>query len=149
MERKHIWYRMYEKIVNPRLSTIAIWRRFHYTYDKPIDNITVYPLPMEWIKGYSSLNINITSVNILPVYYWDSKVVRYLTEHKSSFFKRIDLGTFDWTNIGLQLGIPIENIHIPHNNWIDKLIVMYLRRTQLYKETILVKVIDKILSTIF
>lgn len=150
MERKHIWYQMYERIHYPSKSAIRIYRAYHY-------NKTFTPLPgmkeqlfnPQWIDGYKAHRIDITSVNRLPNYPWDQIIINYINTYSIDYFRHIDLGNVDWkgranNNIILDL-----SKFKSHSTFIDKLLLTYLRRTHHKRLHLYVRVIDKILKFFF
>lgn len=150
MERKHIWYRMYERIHFPKKSAISIFRSLHYDKSK----LTVFdslelPFKNEWIQGYRKLNIDITSVNRLPNYIWDETIIKYMAAYSIDFFKHIDIGNIDWGKIAYKYGEKDLDKFILHENIVDKILMKYLKLTQKERLKFRVKLVDKILSLFF
>lgn len=147
MQRKHIWYQMYERINFPSKSTIKIFRAFHY--DKSVSWNTTFTMNNEWITLYKQLNIDITSVKKLPNYQWDETIVHYINKYSINYFKRIDLGNIDW----LEKAKRYDNINyknfILSKNKISNIVLSYLKHTQHIKNNFIIRCIDKILQIFF
>lgn len=150
MERKHIWYQMYEHIHYPSKSIISIYRAYHYsqnTNTMPGSKELVFK--NEWLTQYSTLKIDITSVNKLPQYHWDEVIVNYINRYSIDYFKRIDLGNIDWKNKSkFHQGVDPSKFD-SHSNFIDKILMKYLLHTQEKRSKLHVRIIDKILKYFF
>lgn len=150
MERKHIWYQMYEHIHYPSKSIISIYRAYHYSKNSntmPGSKELVFK--NEWITQYSTLKIDITSVNKLPQYHWDEIIVNYINRYSIDYFKRIDLGNIDWKyKSKFHQGLDPSKFD-SHSNFIDRILMKYLQHTQEKRSKVYVRIIDKILKYFF
>lgn len=148
MERKHIWYQMYERIYYPKKSCISIYRGLHY--DRYfLEKYKKIPLNKEWIAGYKSYKIDVTTVLMPPYYIWDETIIKYLTTYPKKYFDRIDMWNINWIE-KLDKKKSFEKAKFEDTrSIIDKILMYYLRRTQGRKDSIVIKIIDKILKTLF
>ena len=146
MELKHMWYRMYEKVIHPRKSIIQIWREYHYEKNRPIDNINVFALPREYLDGYNKYGIELTSVLKVPEKHWDNRMVDYIVRYGWKRFKRVDVDKNYIRQIDHHEVLKSQKLKY---NAIDLLIINYLKRTQRNKNKIYIKVIDLLLMPFF
>ena len=145
MERKHIWYQMYERIYYPQKSCVSIFRGLHY--DKCfLENNKTYPLKKEWLDLYKSYNIDITSVISVPSYIWDQKILEYIATQPPKYFNRIDTWDINWANKVEDHGGVDKSKFLDRRSFIDKLVIRYLRHTQKIKDKIWVKIFDRMLK---
>jgi hypothetical protein len=147
MERKQMWYQMYEHILYPNKSVISLYRIFHYNkIFVPVHDWTVRPFQREWISGYKQYDIDITSVLMLPYYIWDEKMIEYINTYSSSYFNRIDIWSIDWK----EKATKYENINLSkfddHRTFFDKLLLNYLKRTHNNRNKLYVRIIDRFLK---
>lgn len=150
MERKHIWYQMYERIHFPHKSTIDLFRMFHYNKNFiPIHNWKIYDFNREWISEYKKCNIDITSVNLPATYIWDKTIIEYINEFSSKYFNRIDIWDIDWEEKAIRYkDIDLSNFE-DHRTVIDKILLKYLKKTHPKRLNLGVRIIDRILKIIF
>ena len=151
MERKHIWYQMYERIFHPQKSGVDIFRAFHYEKNTPLNSWTnKFEFNEEWINLYSVYGIDITSVNLIPVYHWDITIANYINQYGMSYFHKIEMGKYDLSNCECILGEKYESNKFKGKVYVfDKFIKLYLLRTNRYKSNIFIKIIDSILKQIW
>lgn len=151
MERKQLWYQMYERIHYPKKSIITIFRNFHYNRNFIAVNYNWRLLPVKdfWKDIYSSrYNIEITSIVNLPNYIWDKKMIEYISDMPNKYFNRIDIWSIDW-NTKIK-GLNVDTNKFKDNrNFIDKLLLTYLKRTNPYRIRFIVRFIDRILKIFF
>ena len=142
MDLKHMWYRMYEKIIHPQKNAIRIWREYHYEKNLPIDNIKVFALPKEYLSGYNKYEIELTSVLKLQEKHWDERMIKYIAENGWNRFKRVDVDRGYIRRIDHEGILKSQKLKY---NLIDLFIINYLRITQRNKNKIYIKVIDRFL----
>lgn len=148
MERKHIWYQMYERINYKHKSCITIFRGLHY--DKTfIKEKATKPLKPEWIDLYKSKGIDITSVTQVPTYIWDDKILEYLSSYPNKYFNKIDIWDINWSIIGKQKGFKDCKQFIDQRSFLEKLILKYLKYTQSKRKLLYVRACDKILKLFY
>ena len=148
MERKHIWYQMYERIFYPKKSCISIYRGLHY--DKHfLERYKKIPLNREWIDGYKTYKIDITTVHLVPCYIWDEVIIKYLNTYPKKYFNRIDMWNINWVE-KIDKNVSFEKTKFEDKRTVlDKALMYYLRRTQGRKDTLGIKIIDRILKFLF
>lgn len=146
MELKHMWYRMYEKIIHPQKNAIRIWREYHYEKNLPIDNVKVFMLPKEYLFGYHKYGIELTSVLKLQEKHWDDRMIKYIAENGWNRFKRVDVDRGYIRKIDCEGILKSQKLEY---SFIDRCIMKYLRMTQKYKNNIYIKKIDSFLMLFF
>lgn len=151
MERKQLWYQMFERIHNPQKSKIQLYRIYNYTNPPlEVDGVKCHPIEDNWISGYLSLGIDITSVLKQSEYIWDEKIIRYLNEYGVEFFKYINIDISHWTKLANQAGVQINKRATSHDNrWFSRIVLFYLNRTQICRNALIVRLIDKVLIKLF
>ena len=101
------WYRCYERITFPERSSLQI-DRFYSRYITHLQDNPTHMVPQEWLAGWQSLGIDMTSVNDLPYHWWDWEVLRMFAQHGVERFRHEDIWYFAWEQArqdGLKLGI--------------------------------------------
>ena len=145
LELKQMWYRMYEKVINPKKNSISIWRQIHYQKNRPIDNIKVYALQPEWLNAYNKYGLELTSYKISPINPWDKKIISYIEKYGWKRFKYVDINISYIRSIDYQNRL--KSLKIKHN-FFDLGIMYYLKKTQIHKSRIRIKLIDYFLMKI-
>lgn len=142
MERKQLWYKMYERINFPNKSRLSLYRQYDYV----LENIAKkqYKCDEFWVKEYSKKNIDITSVNIIPEYIWDHTILNYLEKYGFSKFKYLGLDKLYWKQrLRDERGISILDCK---RSIFESLILKYLEKTRTIRDEIWVRAIDKFLK---
>lgn len=121
MKSKHRWYQCYERVNFPNKNQISLYRMYHHMYNKK----QLLPIPKSWFGRYLDRQINICSVHINKVYRWDILTDEYIQKFGVDYFKYVDV--------------------IGNNN----LLLRYLSKTQKYSQTVLIRMIDKILKLLW
>jgi glycosyltransferase involved in cell wall biosynthesis len=100
-------------------------------------------IPDYFFENYKKQGIDILKlVDFSNTYCWqDERVLEYFAEKGTSFFRRLDI--WDETWLAQLSKIAGKEISDPRR-WSDKLLHRYLRKTQKYKNTFLIKIIDEI-----
>lgn len=146
MERKHIWYQMYERILYPKKSVISLYRTFHYNKKfVPIHDWTIKPFKEEWIEEYRKHGIDITSVLMLPAYIWDEKIIDYVNTYSSSYFRKIDIWSVNWKEKAMKFPHVDLSKFDDNRTFMDKMLLKYLKRTHDNRNKIYVRAIDRFL----
>lgn len=152
LERKNIWYQMFEHINFPNKSVIDLYRNYHPQIDKLTTHIgKVFPFNKEWVDKYAQHGIDITSVNHLPSYPWDRTIIEYINKYSIDYFKRLDMGDIDWRKKAAEYDdIDLSKFDL-HRNFIDKILLNYLKRTQRmdFRKKLYLRAIDKVLKKLF
>lgn len=150
MERKQMWYQLFEHIHNPKKSAVTLYRAYHYTNPPlEINGFHLLDFNKSWIEGYKNRGIDITSVTFPATYTWDEKIISYINTYGMNFFSKLDLGNINW----LEKATNIEGINTlqfnQHINFMHSLLLNYLKRTHLKRKNIFIRIIDRILKFIF
>lgn len=152
MERKQLWYQMFEHINNPSKSMVKLYRAYHWQKDLITTHTgREYPFNPKWVEKYSQYGVDITSVNIPATYHWDETIIEYINKYSIDYFKRIDLRDIDWMEKAKKYkDIDISKFKL-HRTVTDKLLLNYLKRTQRkgFREKIYLRALDKIFALFF
>jgi len=147
MKSKHRWYQCYERINNPKKSSVEIYRSYHHMYS--IKKSEIKRMPEKWFGYYKQLGIDLKTTNIQKYYYWDNLVLEFFNEYGTKFFKKEDIWSVNWQVTGGDLGyIDIGKYKDPRNLFL-KIVHFWLRETQYNHMSIFVRAIDKILKIFF
>lgn len=107
------------------------------------------PLNREWIDGYKTYKIDITTVHLVPCYIWDEVIIKYLNTYPKKYFNRIDMWNINWVE-KIDKNVSFEKTKFEDKRTVlDKALMYYLRRTQGRKDTLGIKIIDRILKFLF
>lgn len=141
--RKYNWYQCYERITFPKKSSVEIARMYNRLYD----NSNYIPLPEEWLKEYSYMGIDVTSIEEEPVYWWDEKVLDYFDNYGTKFFIRENIWKTDWSKIAGLLGRNnVQKYRVPNSKLYKKLRTL-LAITQNSRRKWYIRLIDWVLKT--
>ncbi len=147
MKSKHRWYQCWERLNQSSRSAIDIYRQYHHMYS--ISPEEFIPLQKEWFSGYLDNNIDMTSVRSSSVFWWDKEVISWLDKHGTTKFKKEAIWDLDWSKLAKQInsGFLAVDYSDPRSKF-DKLIHIWLKRTQPIVTNILIRLIDKCLKFI-
>lgn len=143
MESKHRWYQCLERVNQPLLSSIELYRQYHHMNAIPPSDIR--PMQEKWVSGYEEKGIDMTSIREEATYWWDREVLAMFAEHSPQAFRREDIWGVNWYGLlnGTN-GSPI-NCRDPRGPF-DKLVHRWLRKTQPISQQKWVKLVDKALA---
>jgi hypothetical protein len=146
MMMKHRWYQCFE-LINKVNKPIDIFRRYHYMFALPQDNMKIIP---EWWKtGYAKNNIDITSITKQSNLLWRKRIVNYLDTYDAKYFRHLDIWDINWCEAAeAEHCEHYTSFSDPRHFW-EKAVNRYLRRSQARKDTDFVRFIDKILRLIY
>jgi len=147
MQSKHRWYQCYEKINFPEKSAINIFRTYHHMYAIPESQLI--PVPLEWIKEYDRLGIDIISVCHEKKIWWDEQVLQLIEQYGGDFFKKINIWDVNWANKAKLWGKTNTDIYKDPRNRIDKYIHSWLMKTQKNHEKRVNHFIEKAIRFVF
>jgi hypothetical protein len=128
MQSKHRWYQCYEKIHCPEKSAVDIFRMYHHMYAIPPNQII--PIPAEWIQEHNKRGIDITIVHRETKLWWDELVLNYIEQNGAAFFKKINIWDTNWKEKAKLWGRQNMNPFSDPRNIMDKLIQLWLIKTQ-------------------
>lgn len=131
---KNRWYRSYERINDPDISSIKL-NRFYSQYLQDMGKIPTHECPASWHEGWKTLGIDTTSIAQERYFWWDWEVLRMFREHGTQPFLKDDIWCADWEEIrkaGQDLGItglPQQAVQDPRSK-LDRFLTAFCRRTQ-------------------
>lgn len=103
LRSKHRWYQCFERVRNPRASTVKLFDQYHHFLRvRETDLVAVKP---EWLQGYEQAGIDMSTVNKPKngLYWWDPLVLEMLRQHGPAFFAREHIWD-DWPALAARLG---------------------------------------------
>lgn len=146
MKMKQRWYQCYEKINKKNINNIDIYRMYHHMDVIPKDKIN--NIPKEWFQGYIDINIDLTSVNVDNLYYWERDILDYLLKYGLDYFKYIDIWDIKWEKIAEKWGFENVELFIMKKDIFMKILKIYLQKTQKIYNNKFIKIIDYLLKNI-
>lgn len=147
MESKHRWYQCWERINNPKKSSIDIYRGYHHMYSLKKDEIK--KLPEKWFDVYEKNRIDLKEINKKENYYWDRTVLTYFEKYRTSFFSKEAIWDIDWIALAKKYNFKNPYIFKDPRSIFQKEIHKFLKRTQKKSKYIPVRIISKILKSVF
>lgn len=129
MESKHRWYQCWERLNHPQRRAIDVYRQYHHMYAIPEDAIE--PMPREWLAGYESRGIDMTTVRSEPFYWWDREVLDWFNRFGTARFRREAVWDIDWVALANRMDTQFDSTRIrdPRNRF-EKSVHRWLRKTQ-------------------
>lgn len=142
MLSKQRFYAFVIHIKEPRLSVISLNRQ--YAYLNP-DEEKQLPIPASFFDYYRQNGIDVLgSLNLKEPYFWfDEQVIAYFRQFGVSKFKYLDLWDSGWVNAMQTL----YEFKTPKSIF-AMLLFRYLRVSQPYRTTLIIRAIDKMLKQI-
>jgi hypothetical protein len=146
MKSKHRWYQCWEHINNPERSIIGIYRQYHHMYSIKKNKFKF--IPDEWLEYYKKNGVNYGGIVSESFYYWDCEVITMLNKFGLNFFSKIDIWDVDWKDIAKKCGYNTIFIKNPRKKS-EIIIFWWLKNTQYYSNSIIIKIIDRLLKILF
>lgn len=115
------WYRAYEKVGKGEFGP-NIFRKYSVSNNKP----AVQTLPNEWIQAYDELGIDLTSVVYGYDYSHDYRLLDYLDQYGTSYFRMVEIWDKDWVQFATGKKPNPERFKDPRNAF-DRLVFKYMR----------------------
>jgi hypothetical protein len=141
--RKYNWYQCYERTTFTKKSSVDISRIYNRIYDY----YNYIPINENYLNDFIALGIDISSIEVEPVYWWDKEVLNYFDQYGVNYFIRENIWKTDWCKIAKLLGREdVEKYKTPRNK-IYKKIRTLLQLTQKYKKRKIIKFMDWSLKT--
>jgi glycosyltransferase involved in cell wall biosynthesis len=138
MQSKHRFYQCLEHINSPEKHPISIFRMYHHMYSVPKDQII--NISKLHFDDYIKEGIIIKQDPIDTVFWFDEEVLRMFEEYGYEKFRKLDIWGTNWDDISNRFKAPFPK---DPRNWFDKLIHIWLRHTQKYKNSLFVKRIER------
>ncbi len=134
LESKDRWYRCFETLNFPHKSATEITRLYDW-HERLKTTWKIRPVPQEWLAAFRHRNIDMSSVFVDAVFWWDWDILRLFKKHGTAPFRHLDIWDFDWEALrkkGLSdgvSGLPDEPILVPQKRR-DRWVRDTLRNTQ-------------------
>ncbi len=142
MESKHRWYQCWEHINDPKRSIIGMYRQYHHMYSIHMSQYKA--LPKEWFEKYMLHGIDYMSFKSDYSYYWDHEIINLFNTYGLKFFSKIDIWDVNWDTIAKNMHIhTISPLYDPRTRF-EKILNVYLKKTQPYMGNIFLKTIDRL-----
>lgn len=119
-QSKKTWYQAYEKVGKGQFGP-RIFRKYNREGGTP----TYRPCDVNWFKGYADLNIDVTSVIYGYDYSHDYRILDYLDELGTSYFKMCNIWQKDWVQFATGKKPDPERFADPRNKF-EKAIFRYI-----------------------
>jgi len=144
MKSKHRWYQCWERINYPKKSGIGIYRQYHHMYAVKKDKLKT--IPGEWLGGYKIKGIDYSSIKSENVYYWDFEVINLFKKYGVNFFSKVAIWDRDWNEVAELAGFEEALLFNDPRTIFEKLISFWSEKTQYFSNSLIVKIIDKLLK---
>lgn len=134
---KERFYQISQSAPMGKYSGIRFYRQYH-----PVLEETFYEVPMDTYACYEANGIDVVEMLNLQdegKHYTDA-VLRKIGEKGIGYFKKLDIWEYSF--------LKSNNLRDPRS-MMDKIMHMYLRATNKYQKTFLIRAIDKILKKIY
>jgi hypothetical protein len=121
------WYQCHEHLAE-RKGPLQLYRYYHVYL---VPGVSLHPVPKEWIDGYREHDIDMTSMNRAPQYWWDREVLQFFEKYGARKFRRMGIWEADWSEMyrGVYPDNPPRSYPDPRSSF-DKIVHRWLRRTQ-------------------
>ncbi|NJL11409.1 MAG: glycosyltransferase family 2 protein [Calothrix sp. SM1_7_51] len=130
MESKHRWYQCWERLNHPEEQAVEIYRQYHHMYGIPQNEIIT--LPKSWLSGYEQQQIDMTSINREPFYWWDKEVLAWFDKYGTATFRRENIWDIDWSALSKKINnsdVSSLDYKDPRSTF-EKYVHRWLRKTQ-------------------
>jgi hypothetical protein len=134
------WYRAYEKVGKGEFGP-NIFRKYSAALNPP----RLLEVRSEWFNGYSELGIDVTSVSYSYDYPNDHRLLEYLEEYGTKYFRMVDIWDKDWVQFATGKKPSPERFKDPRTI-IDRLIFRYMRWSFVTEKTLFRKLIIRLLD---
>jgi hypothetical protein len=146
MRRKHNWYQVWELVENRQKRPLDIFRKYHHMFGS-WDPDELHPVKPEWLAGYEKAGLDFRSLKCESVTWWDREVVRMLSEHGASRFRKLAIWDQDWNDMAAQIGSEFSDFSDPRSVT-EKVIHRILKVTQKRRELLVVRVFERLLRNL-
>lgn len=144
---KHRWYMLYEFINHPEKDLLDIYRlynMFNSTKGKDIK-----PVPVNWISDYEKMGINIVDFAKSEFYYWDLELLSKMSELGPSNLSKLVIWDKDWVELARSQQMSDPKQYKDPRSLFEKLVHLWLRKSQSYYPNFICKVTDKFIRLIW
>jgi len=148
MLSKHRWYQCFEKVKITERLVVDIFRIYNYVHfvDASSNNVD---MSKSWIQDYSARNIDITSICVQSLLWWDKQVLDYMDQYGTRYFAHLNIWDVSWVAIAEKWGYPNPEKYKDPRNKLEKLINRWLILTQSKKNNFWIVQLDKILKLFY
>ncbi|MGF1568336.1 MAG: glycosyltransferase family 2 protein [Nodosilinea sp.] len=147
-ESKQRWYQCWEKINRPSQSSVRLCRSYNSALIFPSDEI--FSLKQEWFTNYEEKDIDMTSVYQEGIYWRDKQILQWMAEHGSAKFNKLAIWDFDWSALAIKLNVSdCGDGYKDSRGWPEKLLHVWLKKTQPFRKKLVIRITDKILEIFF
>lgn len=143
MRSKHRWYLAWERVHNIGQHPIRLYRQYHHMNAVPRSEMV--SIHQRWIDWYQAHGIHLKSIRDDGFHWWDHQVLAWMNQLGVKHFAREAIWDKDWEEVARASGVRTpERFADPRNAW-QRLVHLWLQRTQRYHRRLIVRGIDKIL----
>ena len=139
MRSKVRWYQCWERIHKTDGRPLELFRRYHPMLTAKKNRI---PLEAGWLEGYEKQGIDMRSVRFTGSYPWDSQIAVMFREHGTRAFARLHIWDYSWE----LLQSNGDDFQDPRS-WFEKLVNIYLIKSQPRRDHRVIRKLDHILVT--
>lgn len=101
------------------------------------------PAPSEWLAGYVTQGIDMTSTKKSQGYHWDLEVLAFLEKYGSQFFGKLDIWDLDWVQLANDQSIAQADVFRDPRTKLEKIMHFWPRRSQRYSGHFLLEALDR------
>ena len=142
---KHRWYQAWEALNDPNKRALQIFRQYNHMYGS-WEPSEIHPLKPEWLARYDQAGINFRAVTGEPVTWWDREVVRMISQHGPSRFRKLAIWDAEWNQIAERIGVKGVDLSDPRSCF-ERLAHRILTATQKHRANWGVRGFEKLLRT--
>ncbi len=144
MKSKHRYYQCLEVLNYPQKSTLDIFRQYHHMLAIPDEEFV--QTPTTWFSGYEKREINISAFQNEKNYWFDENVLNFLEKYGPNTFKELNIWDKDWRETARYYKKQNLEVFRDPRTIVDKLIQMWLLKTQKNHNNRIVRKIDKLIK---
>ena len=147
LRSKHAWYQCFERVQFPEKSNVKIFRIYNH-YLNSVGR-AVCEIPKEWFTLFVEQQVDITSVVVEQMLWWDTQVLDYMNQYGIRYFARLNIWTIGWPSIAEKWDYDNPEKYKDPRNMFEKLFCNWLIKTQGQHQHGWVKMLDKIISLFY
>lgn len=147
MRSKHRWYQAWERLHRPNYDPIRLYRQYHHMDAVP--GSALISIPESWLAWYRRHGVALETIKDDGWRWWDSAVLAWMEQQGPRFFARDAIWDFDWREAARRIGMAgADQFADPRNMW-QRVVHLWLKRTQPFHTAISVRAVDKIVRHFF
>ncbi len=144
---KHCYYQCQEVIFSPKKSAIDLYRTYHHM--DTLNNSQFIPIPQDWIIEYNKLGIDITSLYLESISWFEEQCLILIEKYGAVFFRKLDIWGINWKENAKKWNRPNLQIFEDPRSKIDKQIHKWLAKTQTKLHKRFYRRMDRLIKLIF